>query len=225
MNATRVLAVALSTVVASCSPGGVDTAVAGAATAHVRGVACGDDVVGTAVLVGDALAVTNAHVVAGLEVVELVLRGGAVGTAVPIGFDPESDLALLRTESPDLFDGVDPVVLSDPTGSDTGLIVTVSEDGLVDTQPFGVRRLINATGPNIYREGETSRRALDVDADIGPGDSGAGLFNEAGEVVGIAFASSRNNDNVTYAVSAAEVRQFVDANRNSTMLQTGPCTR
>jgi hypothetical protein len=49
------------------------------------------------------------------------------------------------------------------------------------------------------------------------------LFDEAADVVGIAFASSRNSDGVTYAIAASELRSFLDTTDVNSPVDSGVC--
>lgn len=194
--------------------------------ARVEGIACNFDIVGTAVFVAIDQVVTNAHVVAGIEQPSLRLPGGRSIDAELVGFDSDRDLALLVVDAEALTNTgfiARPSSLVDATEGDIGMIAPVTGEGTVRLLPYEIRREIVATGADIYREGSTFRQALDVAANISPGDSGAGLFDSEGNLIGIAFASSRNQELVTYAIAASEVRAFLDETDVTTPADSGPC--
>lgn len=194
--------------------------------ARVEGVACNFDIVGTAVFVAPDQVVTNAHVVAGIESPALLLPGGRSVPAELVGFDADRDLALLVVEPTALTNTgfiVRPSTLVDPDEGDVGMIAPVDEDGTLRLLPYEIRREIVATGADIYREGSTLRQALDVAVDINPGDSGAGLFDGNGNLIGIAFASSRQQELVSYAIAASEIRAFIEETDVTTSASSGPC--
>lgn len=192
------------------------------AVVRVLAVACGFVSEGVGVFVGPDLVVTNAHVVAGGEQIQVRTIRNTVD-AVLIGFDPNLDLALLRTRvrPPDIF--VPMIAKEDPIQGDIGLVAVFSDEGSFVTIPYQVTRAIVASGTDIYGEGKHFRRALDLETTIRPGDSGAALFDEAADVVGIAFASSRNSDGVTYAIAASELRSFLDTTDVNSPVDSGVC--
>ena len=55
---------------------------------------------GSGVIVGQGLILTNHHVVNGVDRIEISLFDGRRGDAVVLGVDPEADLAVLRTTMP-----------------------------------------------------------------------------------------------------------------------------
>jgi len=192
------------------------------AAVRVLAVACGLVSEGVGVFVGPDLVVTNAHVVAGGEQIQVRAIRNTLD-AVLIGFDPNLDLALLRTRvrPPDIF--VPMIAKEDPIQGDIGLVAVFSDEGSFVTIPYQVTRAIVASGTDIYGEGKHFRRALDLETTIRPGDSGAALFDEAADVVGIAFASSRNSDGVTYAIAASELRSFLDTTDANSPVDSGAC--
>ncbi|MBK5268180.1 MAG: trypsin-like peptidase domain-containing protein [Acidimicrobiia bacterium] len=192
------------------------------AAVRVLALACGFVSEGVGVFVAPDLVVTNAHVVAGGEQIQVRAIRNTVD-AVLVGFDPNLDLALLRTrgQPPDIF--VPTIALKDPVQGDIGLVAVFSDEGSFVTIPYKVTRAIVASGTDIYGKGKHLRRALGLDTTIRPGDSGAALFDEAAAVVGIAFASSRNGDGVTYAIAASELRSFLDATDAGSPVDSGAC--
>lgn len=182
----------------SCGSGNVPVPV------HITGTGCGGDVVGSGFVIEDGLVITNAHVVAGAEDLFVELPGGAALAAAIVRFDPVRDLALLEA------DVAGSVAFGEAEAGDTGTILASDRSGETTPIEYEVRRLIVATGADIYQRGDHERHALELSADIDPGDSGAGVFDEQGALVGVAFASSRSFESTTYAVASSEVRVFVE---------------
>ena len=192
------------------------------AVIRVFSYACDFESEGTGVLIAPDLAVTNAHVVAGAEKVVVHLQDGSKTTADLVGFDPVTDLALLRTDR-DPFIQPARIATGDAVEGDLGLVAIYSNQGTFVTVPYEVRRPIVASGTDIYGDGTHFRQALDLDTIIQPGDSGAGLFNEQNEIIGIAFASSTAESSVTYAIAASELRDFVSSTDSATTADPGRC--
>lgn len=193
----------LVVLVAACGSSGPRTV-----PVEIGGRACGTDIVASGFVWSDGLVITNAHVVAGADELLVEVGGSDPIPAELVGFDAARDLALLAVE------GVTGTVATSTIEvGDEGLILAADRQGGTHEIPFTVRRLIVATGGDIYERGDHRRDALDLAADIGPGDSGAGAFDDAGKLVGVMFASSVNTDFTSYAVAASEVAAFVDEAR------------
>jgi hypothetical protein len=73
-----------------------------------------------------------------------------------------------------------------------------------------VRRPIDAqvSAPGAARA--LSRPALELEARLRAGDSGAPVLTEDGELAGVVFARSRNRADTAYAVDARALRELLD---------------
>lgn len=179
----------------------------------VHSVACEAASRGVGVVVGDERVLTNAHVVAGADTIEIDGREGLL-----IGFDANRDLALVAVRQlarPGIEFGSVEV-------GDEGTLVAIDATTHHVRHPFRVRRRIRATGDDIYRDAGADRRALEVEVEFAPGWSGAGLFDDRGRLVGVAFAESRRMPGVAYAVAGSEITDFL-ASVDDDPADPGPC--
>lgn len=135
--------------------------------------------------------VTNHHVIEGASNVTVCLNNGKEFAATVVGTDETADIAVLWIDSAgyeltvatlgasfDLVVGEDILTIGNPMGSLGG---TVTEG------------IISATARQISVSGNTMT-LLQVSAPINPGNSGGGLFNMAGELVGIVNAKIADED-------------------------------
>jgi len=146
-------------------------------------------VIGSGVVVEESgYVMTNAHVVAGAERIQVILDNAPVQTlgrqttrqvdARLVGISDELDLALLKIDAPD----VPVLTLADYDRLKQGELVFAfgSPDGLRNSVTMGmvssVARQVDEDSPLVY---------VQTDAPINPGNSGGPLVNAAGEVVGI----------------------------------------
>jgi serine protease Do len=157
----------------------------GAGTAVVRSRSIGSG----AVIAHDGYIVTNAHVVAGAEHVDVVLpdgdreetplghRGGRTVPATLVGVAPEIDLALLKVEA-----DLPPVALADPRSVTQGELVLAfgSPDGLRNSVSMG---LVSSVARQVQPSSFIAY--VQTDAAINPGNSGGPLVNMNGELVGV----------------------------------------
>ncbi len=167
--------------------------------------------------------VTNAHVVAGMN--EARVRIGGVGrsyVATIVVFDPQRDLAVLQVPGlpapalplgPELARGEGAVVAGFPL------------DGPFRVDPARVRRTINATGSDIYGRPGVSREIYSLYARVEPGNSGGPLLSETGQVVGVVFAKSLDDETTGYALTLREAQPVLDAARGArSRVPTGACS-
>ena len=130
----------------------------------------------------DGYIVTNNHVIAGADVIEVTLENNQVYPAKLVGTDPATDIALIKIEANDL-----PVV---PMGNSDDL--RLGEWVLAIGSPYDLRSTITAgivsakgrSMPN-YDGQYRVESFIQTDAAVNPGNSGGALVNAAGELVGI----------------------------------------
>ena len=142
-----------------------------------------DEEVGSGVIIEkDGVIVTNYHVVANSDEIDVTLADGRRFEARLVGADPASDLAVLRIDANDL-----------PTAtwgdSDT---VEVGEMVWAIGNPFGLDRtltygIVSAVGRRGVLD-SPYQEFLQTDASINPGNSGGPLVDVHGRIMGITTA-------------------------------------
>ncbi len=162
------------------------------------------------------IALTNAHVVADAEQVEVVTLDGSRHRAKVVGTDRKTDLAVLRLEANGAT-GFPHLPLGDSNETQVGDWV------LAVGSPFGLQATVTAgiisakarqigTGP--YDD------FLQTDAAINPGNSGGPLVNMRGEVIGINTAIVRGGSGIGFAIPASMAKRV-----SSDLLSKGRVTR
>lgn len=122
---------------------------------------------------------TNYHVVEAADAIEVLLYDGQQAPAKFIGADPDTDLAVLQIELPNI----------QPIKSDPNQTLNVGDVVLAIGNPFGVGQtttmgIISA----LDRSGlgiNTYENFIQTDAAINPGNSGGALINVNGNLIGI----------------------------------------
>jgi S1-C subfamily serine protease len=195
-------------------------------TLKVSAATCGVSSVGTGFVVAYGFVVTNAHVVAGADSdgVRVNAVGGRVFDAVPILFDPDLDVALLRV------DGLTAPPLSfaskDPARGTVGAALGYPGGGPLTIVPAAVSAHFAATGLDIYGVSKVRRQVLELRATIDRGDSGGPFVLADGTVGGVVFAEAKTNEDVGYALSAREVATLISPGLGrSAAVDTGRCVR
>jgi Do/DeqQ family serine protease len=151
---------------------------------------------------------TNHHVVAGADEIEVRLADGRQAAASVVGSDPETDLAVLKIE----LDALPVVTFGETARLQVGDIV------LAIGNPFNVGQtvtagIVSALGRN--RLGlSTYENFIQTDAAINPGNSGGALVDVQGRLVGINTAIySRDGSGlgIGFAIPADTARQVLEA--------------
>ena len=145
--------------------------------------------------------VTNSHVVRQSQKVQILLYGGEELVGQVLGTDEETDLAVIKVESPKPLPSV---LLGDSSKLKVGQFVVAIGNpyGLHDTFSFGVISGLNRENVNISRYEDF----IQTDASINPGNSGGPLLNIRGEVVGINTAIINYAQSIGFAIPANIVK-------------------
>ncbi len=187
---------------------------------RVTGVACATIQDGSGFVVGPGTIVTNAHVVAGESASRVIDAGGREHSAAVVAFDPVSDVAVLRVPE---FDAPSLALIDAEPGDEAG-VFGFPGGGALRIAPARVGESISARGTDIYRRGESIRDVLVLAARLAPGDSGAAVVTERGEVLGVAFAIDPGSATTAYALARSEIEPVV-ARAAERAVETGSCLR
>ncbi len=163
---------------------------------------------GSGVIVSDkGLILTNDHVVASADQIEVALADGRKLSAKVVGTDPDTDLAVLQVDAKDL-----PAITF--AASDK---LSVGDVVLAIGNPFGVGQtvtqgIVSALGRN-HLGINTYENFIQTDASINPGNSGGALIDADGNLVGVNSAIySRNGGSmgIGFAIPASIARQVME---------------
>lgn len=155
---------------------------------------------GSAVILrDDGYLVTNNHVVAGADGILVALQDGREAMADLIGTDPETDIAVLKINLPDL--PVATLTKSDHLRTGDVVLAIGNPFGLGQTVTKGI---ISATGRsqlglNTYED------FIQTDAAINQGNSGGALIDAYGQLIGIntaIFSQSGGSQGIGFAIPA-----------------------
>jgi len=192
-------------------------------TVKILGTACNSEQEGSGFVVGPGLVATNAHVVAGeSDGSTQVVLGSSAYNATTVLFDPDFDLAVLRTNAP-----LGPALTVSPTlvSRDTqAALLGYPENRGLTLGAAGVTEEVTAIGKDIYNDGSVTRGVYALDASVLPGNSGGPLLGPGGQVIGVVFSRSTVYPDVGYALTSPGVLARVQqAERRHAAVGTGPC--
>lgn len=160
----------------------------------------------------DGYILTCAHVISGANSIQVTTSDGVVYTATVVGSYEDGDIAVLKIEAEGLQTAVlgdsDKIQLAETVyavGNPGGTLSGSITDGIISATSRTISISIeNEVGP--YGLGINNRivslDVLQTNAAVSPGNSGGGLFNAQGELIGIvnAKSSGENQEGLGFAI-------------------------
>ena len=156
----------------------------------------------------DGYILTNNHVVETADQIEVAFEDGRKAAAKLVGTDPETDLAVIKIDLPDL----PAITFGDVENARVGDVV------LAIGNPFGVGQTVtmgiisalgrSQLGINIYEN------FIQTDAAINPGNSGGALIDTSGNLLGInsaIYSRSGGSLGIGFAIPVSTVKTVMDA--------------
>ena len=173
---------------------------------------------GSGIIVGktdtELLVVTNNHVIADTDSLEVEFNDGTKAAASVKGGDSDNDVAVVAIKLSDLSEDtlskISIANIGDSNDIKVGQGVVAIGNALGYGQSVTVG-YISALNREVKTEGGTSRNLLQTDAAINPGNSGGALLNMKGEVIGINSAKYSDTDveGMGYAIPISAVKDLI----------------
>ena len=160
---------------------------------------------------------TNHHVVAAADEIEVALADGRTAPAKFVGSDPETDLAVIRVALKDLpsitFGNADKIEVGD-------VVLAIGNPfGVGQTVTMGIVSALGRSHLGI----NTFENFIQTDAPINPGNSGGALVDTQGNLIGInsaIFSKSGGSQGIGFAIPESLVKQVMEQ-----IIQKGSVTR
>ena len=144
------------------------------------------------IISSDGYILTCAHVVDGASTITVTI-GDKDYTATLVGEDTTSDIAVIKIDA----DGLTPATVGNSDSLKVGQSVMAVGNPLGELGGTVTGGMISALNRSVTIQGSSSVNTMSLiqmDASVSPGNSGGGLFNMNGELVGIVNAKSSSSD-------------------------------
>ena len=144
------------------------------------------------IISSDGYILTCAHVVSGASQITVTI-GDTDYTATVVGEDDTSDVAVLKIDAT----GLTPATVGDSNSLSVGDSVLAVGNPLGELGGTVTSGIVSALNRSVTIQGTSSTNTMSLiqmDASVSPGNSGGGLFNMNGELVGIVNAKSSDSD-------------------------------
>ncbi len=164
---------------------------------------------------------TNHHVIASAEALQVTLFDGTNYRATVIGSDLNNDIAVIQIDAP--AEKIVPLTLGDSSH------LRVGQKVLALGNPFGLERtlttgIISSLDRSIKsKNNRTIKGIIQTDAAINPGNSGGPLLNTRGQVIGMNTAilsSVGQSAGIGFAVPINSIKRILQS-----LIQTGHVVR
>ena len=144
------------------------------------------------IISSDGYILTCAHVVDGASTITVTIDDKDY-TATLVGEDTTSDIAVIKIDA----DGLTPATVGDSDSLKVGQSVMAVGNPLGELGGTVTGGMISALNRSVTIQGTSSTNTMSLiqmDASVSPGNSGGGLFNMNGELIGIVNAKSSSSD-------------------------------
>ena len=141
------------------------------------------------ILSADGYIITNNHVIEGASSITVRTYDGTEYTATLVGTDSQTDVAVLKIDA----EGLTPAVIGDSDSVSVGDYVLAVGNPLGTLGGTVTDGIVSALDRDITVNGQ-SMKLMQTNAAVSPGNSGGGLFNAKGELIGIVNAKSADSE-------------------------------
>lgn len=155
----------------------------------------------------DGYILTNNHVIEGASSIKVTMHNGDTYKASVVAADAQTDVAVIKVKA----DNLDAVDLGDSSklsvgdlaiaiGNPLGTLAGSATEGIIS----GLEREITLSGKNMV--------LLQISASVNPGNSGGGVFDHKGNLIGLVVAKSSGSDveGLGFAIPVNTVKEVAD---------------
>lgn len=154
-----------------------------------------------AIITEDGDIITNFHVIQQARVIKVLDYDKVLHNVEIIGYDRDSDIAVLRIVSNETFEPLD---LGDSDNIKIGQTVVALGN------PFGLDFTATQGIVSARRTASDGNEYIQVDVPINPGNSGGPIVDAAGDIIGIANFKISGGEGVGFAIPSNKVESIVE---------------
>jgi tetratricopeptide (TPR) repeat protein len=151
----------------------------------------------------DGVIVTNYHVISGAKSIRIKAGTNVYNITGIINLDKENDIAILKANANNL----PTVILGDPEKTNIG------EKIYVISSPQGLENTISDGILSGKRGAEDDKIILQITAPVSPGSSGGPVFNQNGQVIGVATFLLKDSQNLNFAMPVDGIKDKITAKK------------
>lgn len=164
---------------------------------------------------------TNAHVVAGSNSVQVYASGNPLDATV-VSYNPLVDIAILAV--PHLPPPPLAFAQTDGKTGENVVVLGYPGGGNFTATPARIRELIKLSGPDIYRDPKpVTREVYTIRAKVEQGNSGGPLIDLSGNVLGVVFGAAVDDPDTGFVLTAGEVASQLARIGDTQQVATGSC--
>ena len=164
---------------------------------------------GSGVIIKDNFILTAAHVVSNGVFLEVKKSSNPTKFIAHVKWiSHDADLALLEVEDKSFFDNTEPIGLGTLPHRQDGVAVYGYPQG--GNEISITQGIISRIEQTVYVHSDFDLLSLQIDAAINPGNSGGPVFDQEGNIIGIAMQSLSSADNIGYLVPTPIIKHFLD---------------
>ncbi|MEM2872998.1 MAG: trypsin-like peptidase domain-containing protein [Halobacteria archaeon] len=151
--------------------------------------------------------VTNHHVIAGSDRIDVTLTDGRKLSGKLVGADASSDIAIVKVDE----EGLPSAELGDSDRLKVGqFVIAIGNPFALVGGPTVTTGVVSALNRNIQVENHVYESLIQTDAAINPGNSGGPLLDSDGRVIGISTAMVPFAQGIGFAIPINFVKRIVD---------------
>lgn len=161
------------------------------------------------ILSDDGYIVTNAHVIDDAEAVKIVLYNEEEYEAKVIGYDTQTDIAVLKIDAHNLVEAE----FGDSSQLEIGeTVYALGNPGGLSLQSSFTDGMVSGLNRIISTESSYYMSVIQTSAAINPGNSGGALINEYGQVIGITSAKiiTDNYEGIGFAIPSQNAKPIIE---------------
>ena len=156
----------------------------------------------------DGYIVTNNHVIDGASTITVTLHDGTEAEASLVATDEQTDVAVIKIDK----SGLTPVEFGDSSKLNVGDLTVAIGNPLGTLAGSATEGIVSGLEREITLDGKTMT-LIQTSASISPGNSGGGLFDQYGNLIGIVVAKSASSEaeGLGFAIPSDLVKSVSDS--------------